>query len=180
MNQFRIGSLYPVDQYGAPNIFLSSGYTLGTDENGYYVRDNGISNGTLKTTLEITTEPVEIKNISKFVSEWLIPQLTDKEDENSIFNQYLRTFTNTPANKGAWGAYSTNSILQALSYIGYRGYGFDQAANQTGEWAENPSDSGRLYQKSGTRIIFIQKNYGVRIMVLIRFCQILIVMPSKT
>ena len=147
MNQFRIGSLYPVDQYGAPNIFLSSGYTLGTDKNGYYVRDNGISNGTLKTTLEITTEPVEIKNVSKFVSEWLIPQLTDKEDENSIFNQYLRTFTNTPANKGAWGAYSTNSILQALSYIGYRGYGFDQAANQTGEWAENPSDSGRLYQE---------------------------------
>ena len=122
MNQFRIGSLYPVNRDGAPNVFLSSGYTLGRDKNGYYIRENGKSNGTLKTTLEITTEPVGIKNVSKYVNDWLIPQLTNKADENSIFNQYYRTFTNTPENKGAWGAYSTNSILEALSYIGYRGY----------------------------------------------------------
>ena len=82
MNQFRIGSLYPVDQYGAPNIFLSSGYTLGTDENGYYVRDNGISNGTLKTTLEITTEPVEIKNIFASLANVYVSRIWDYEEKS--------------------------------------------------------------------------------------------------
>ena len=72
LDQFRIGSLYPVDKDGAPNVFLSSGYTLGQDNDGYYVAENGTSNGKLKTTLEITTEPVEIKNVSKYVSDWLM------------------------------------------------------------------------------------------------------------
>ena len=64
MDQFRIGSLYPVDKDGAPNVFLSSGYTLGQDNNGYFVSENGTNNGTLKATLEITTDPVQIKNVS--------------------------------------------------------------------------------------------------------------------
>ncbi|MDC3011407.1 multicopper oxidase domain-containing protein [Synechococcus sp. AH-736-G21] len=154
MDQFRIGSLYPVDKDGAPNVFLSSGYTLGQDNDGYYVAENGTSNGKLKTTLKITTEPVEIQNVSKYVSDWLIPQLTNKEDENSIFSQYFKTFTNAAEEGGAWNVYSNNSILEALSYIGYRGYGFDQAANQTGVWAETSSTKAsaspaqvRLYQE---------------------------------
>ena len=137
MDQFRIGSLYPVDKDGAPNVFLSSGYTLGQDNNGYFVSENGTNNGTLKATLEITTDPVQIKNVSKFVGDWLIPQLINKEDENSIFNQYLTSITSSVSTgKGGWGLYSNNQLLEALGYIGYRGYGFDQAANQTGEWAE--------------------------------------------
>ncbi len=136
MDQFRIGSLYPVDKDGAPNVFLSSGYTLGQDDNGYFVSENGTNDGTLKATLEITTNPVEIKNVSKFVSDWLIPQLTNKEEENSIFNQYLTSITASfKTGKGGWGAYANNQLLEALSYIGYKGVGYDQSANQTGEWA---------------------------------------------
>ena len=89
MSQYRIGSLYPVDQYGMPNVLLSSGFTLGQDTKGFYVSENGSRNGSLKATLEITTDPVGIKNVSKYVTDWLIPQLTNKEDESSIFNQYL-------------------------------------------------------------------------------------------
>ena len=126
MDQFRIGSLYPVDKDGAPNVFLSSGYTLGQDNDGYYVAENGTSNGKLKTTLEITTEPVEIKNVSKYVSDWLIPQLTNKEDENSIFNQYLTSITaDYTTGKGGWGVYANNQLIEALSYIGYKGFGYD-------------------------------------------------------
>ena len=155
LDQFRIGSLYPVDKDGAPNVFLSSGYTLGQDNNGYYVTENGTKNGSLKATLEITTDPVDIKNVSKFVEEWLIPQLTNKEDENSIFNQYLTSITaDYTTGKGGWGVYANNQLIEALSYIGYKGFGYDQGANQTGVWAETSSTkatvtsaAGRLYQE---------------------------------
>ena len=122
MNQFRIGSLYPVDKDGAPNLLLSSGYSLGKDNNGYYVSENGTSDGKLDATLEITTDSVEIKNVSKYITDWLIPQLTNKEDENSIFNQYLKSITSAPAEGGGWGVYTNNQLLEALSYIGYKGY----------------------------------------------------------
>lgn len=59
VNQFRIGSLYPVDKDGSPNVFLSSGYSLGKDDNGYYVTEKRRKNGSLKATLEITTDPVK-------------------------------------------------------------------------------------------------------------------------
>ena len=155
LDQFRIGSLYPVDKDGAPNVFLSSGYTLGQDNDGYYVVENGTKNGSLKATLEITTDPVDIKNVSKFVEEWLIPQLTNKEDENSIFNQYLTSITaDYTTGKGGWGVYANNQLIEALSYIGYKGFGYDQGANQTGVWAETSSTkatvtsaAGRLYQE---------------------------------
>jgi FtsP/CotA-like multicopper oxidase with cupredoxin domain len=155
VDQFRIGSLYPVAKDGTPNVFLSSGYRLGKDNDGYYVAENGTKNGSLKATLEITTDPVQIKNVSKFVEDWLIPQLTNKEDANSIFNQYLTSITaNVATGKGGWGAYANNQLIEALSYIGYKGFGFDQGANQTGVWAETSSTTapvstaaGRLYQE---------------------------------
>ena len=146
MSQFRIGSLYPVDRDGIPNVFLSSGYSLGQDSNGFYVSDNGTSNGSLKASLEITTDPVDIKNVSKFIKEWLIPQLTNKDDESSIFNQYLKSITSTPPS-GGWGVYSNNELLEALTYIGYKGFGYDQAANQTGFWADVSSTSSTLYKE---------------------------------
>lgn len=144
MSQYRIGSLYPVDQDGMPNVLLSSGFTLGQDSNGFYVSDNGTSNGSLAASLEITTDPVGIKNVSKFVKDWLIPQLTNKDDENSIFNQYLKSITSTPPT-GGWGVYTNNELLEALTYIGYKGFGYDQAANQTGFWADTSSTTSTLY-----------------------------------
>ena len=148
MSQFRIGNLYPVDKDGAPNVFLSSGYTLGQDNNGYFVSENTANNGTLKATLEITTDPVEIKNVSKYISDWLIPQLTNKEDESSIFSQYLKSITSLATDgTGAWGAYANNQLIEALTYIGYKGYGFDQGANQTGFWAQTSTPSGLLYDE---------------------------------
>ena len=145
-NNFRLGSLYPKNEDGTPNVLLSSGYSLDRDDQGYYISDNGSANGSLKATLEITTDPVNIKNVSKFVEEWLIPQLTDKDDENSIFNQYLRSIT-TPPPTGGWTAYTNNVLLEALSYLGYRGYGYDEAANQTGDWAKKSTDTGKLYDE---------------------------------
>ena len=148
MSQYRIGSLYPVDVDGNPNVFLSSGYSLGQDSNGFYVSENGSRNGSLKATLEITTDPVGIKNVSKYVTDWLIPQLTNKEDESSIFNQYWKSITSLASDgTGAWGAYANNQLIEALTYIGYRGFGFDQGANQTGFWAETSTPSGLLYEE---------------------------------
>ena len=144
-NNFRLGSLYPTNEDGTPNVLLSSGYSLDRDDQGYYISDNGSTNGSLKATLEITTDPVNIKNVSKYVEEWLIPQLTDKDDENSIFNQYLRSIITGPPT-GGWTAYANNVLLEALSYLGYRGYGYDQAANQTGDWAKISTATGELYE----------------------------------
>ena len=146
-NYFRLGSLYPKNEDGTPNILLSSGYSLNRDDQGYYITDNGSANGSLKATLEITTDPVNIKNVSKYVEEWLIPQLTDKDDENSIFNQYLRSIINIPEQGGGWSIYTNNLLLEALSYLGYRGYGYDEAANQTGDWAKQSTIKSKLHEE---------------------------------
>ena len=143
-NNFRLGSLYPKNEDGTPNVLLSSGYSLDRDDQGYYVSDNGSENGSLKATLEITTDPVNIKNVSKYVEDWLIPQLTNKSDESSIFNQYLKAITSTPGD-GGWTTYTNNEALEALSYIGYRGRGYDKSAEQTGFWSKQSDTSSWLY-----------------------------------
>jgi FtsP/CotA-like multicopper oxidase with cupredoxin domain len=142
-DSFRIGSLYPGVSDGKPNLILSSSYQLKQDRNGYYVRERAAKKGgKLKADLRITTDPVELPGISDFVSSWLKPQMLAKTDPNSIFNQYWQSLVST-----AWptGAYPNNLLLEGLSYLGYRGYGWDQAANNSGLWAQSSTASGLLY-----------------------------------
>jgi FtsP/CotA-like multicopper oxidase with cupredoxin domain len=140
-SKFKIGALYPTNDDGSPNIILSSGYKLLQEGNSFVVAERKAKKkGSLSADLLITTEPVRIKGLEAFTENWLKPQLLAKTDETSIFRQYWRSITE----KG-WGNYPNNLLLEALGYLGYRGYGWDKAAENTGFWAENSTKSGPLY-----------------------------------
>ena len=134
-NVFRLGALYPTTASGAPNLILSSSYQLNQDSRGYFVSTlPTASGGQLTTNLDITTDPVSVPGVSKFVGEWLKPQMLAKNDPNSIFNQYWQAILNN-----GWNIYPNNLLIEALSYLGYRGYGWDQAANNSGYWKQTSS-----------------------------------------
>ena len=139
---YRIGSLYPRTASGSPNLILSSSYELGTDSKGYFVKKKaGTTIGQLTANLDITTDPVNVPGVSRFVKDWLKPQMLAKEDPNSIFNQYWQTILTY-----GFGNYPNNLLLEALGYLGYRGYGWDQASNNSGMWAAQSQKSGPLFE----------------------------------
>ena len=140
-DSYRIGSLYPRVSDGSPNLILSSGYQLNQEVDGYVVRQKSTrSKGRLAADLTITTDPVELRGVSQFASQWLSPQMLAKEDPNSIFNQYWKAFTSN-----GWGVYPNNLFIEAASYLGYRGYGWDKASDNTGFWAQTSDTSSELY-----------------------------------
>lgn len=143
-NSFRIGYLYPRMADGQPNLILSSGYLLEQDSDGYCVRERKKNKkGKLKAELSISTDPVHIEGASNFANSWLKPQLLAKTDPTSIFQQYWTSIVEV-----AWptGAYSNNLLLEALSYLGYRGYGWDKTNNNSDLWKEKSEASGLLYE----------------------------------
>lgn len=140
-DSYRIGSLYPRVSDGSPNLILSSGYKLVSDGSDFIVKQKSArSNGRLTADLTITTDPVELPRVSQFVSQWLKPQMLAKEDPNSIFHQYWTAFT-----QNGWGVYPNNLFVEAASYLGYRGYGWDKANENTGFWAETSDPSSDFY-----------------------------------
>lgn len=116
---YVVGSLFPMvgDQ---PNVVTSSGIQYDPVNRAFV--GNGPA-GSLETKLNVTTSPVQITGMSRYLNEWFIPQMTDINNANSLFNSYLG---------GVVGAYTkktrANSIAN-LRAIGYKGIYFDQGAN---------------------------------------------------
>ena len=139
---YRIGSLYPRQPSGSPNLILSSSYELGTDTKGYFVKQKaGSKAGQLTAKLNITADPVNVPGVSRFVKDWLKPQMLATKDKNSIFNQYWQTILNN-----GFGYYPNNLLIEALGYLGYRGYGWDQASKNSGIWAAQSKKNGPLWE----------------------------------
>ena len=63
------------------------------------------------------------------------------KDKNSIFNQYWQTILNN-----GFGYYPNNLLIEALGYLGYRGYGWDQASKNSGIWAAQSKKNGPLWE----------------------------------
>lgn len=131
---FTVGSLFPKTSTGELNIILSDGLTLSTIGSSQVITSktptqsttNGIvaAPDNLTTSLSITSDAITIPGISKFLSNYLIPQITDKNisNNNSIFSQWFqlvsRYFSSAPRNE---------TIKRALT-IGYDGKFKDNAA----------------------------------------------------
>jgi len=131
---FIAGSLFPKTSTGELNIILSDGLTLSTVGSSQVITSKTQSpsnfSGTvaapdnLTTGLSITSDAITIPGVSKFLSDYFIPQITDKNisNNNSIFSQWFQLvnlyYSGVPRNQ---------TIKRALT-IGYEGKFKDDAA----------------------------------------------------
>jgi len=135
---YRIGSLFPTKADGSPNLVLSSDLELRTINGESHVVKRA-AQGTLETPMTLSSDPVTIPGIDRFLRNWFIPQITAINDPQSLFNVYrdkvLSQWTGTPRN---------NSIEDLLK-IGYNGPGHDQSTNSDAFWMDNGEDGEQLF-----------------------------------
>ena len=88
---FVLGSLFPKNSKGKANIQLSSRFEQVDTEDGVVIREKSendpTKNNHLKTNLDITSNPVEIKNASEFVSSWYEKEITSIYNDDGTLNE---------------------------------------------------------------------------------------------
>ena len=149
---FVLGSLFPKNSKGKANIQLSSRFEQVDTEDGVVIREKSendpTKNNNLKTRIDITSNPVKIKNASEFVSNWYEKEITSiyNDDgtlnDSSIFGGVYNKVVN-----GKWTSWPINRSLKSLVMIGYQGQGSKHVANNNGKWLLPGSKSSNLYQE---------------------------------
>ena len=131
---FIVGSLFPKTSTGELNIILSDGLTLNTIGSSQVItpksRTEGKTSGivaapdNLTTGLSITSDAITIPGISKFLRDYFIPQITDKDisNNNSIFSQWFQLVNRY------YGSVPRNQTIKRALTIGYEGKFKDDAA----------------------------------------------------
>jgi FtsP/CotA-like multicopper oxidase with cupredoxin domain len=141
---YKLGSLFPRLSDGSYNILLSSDLYFAYEGDQVYVRSferNDNAQGLLEADLEITSNPVRIPGLSDFLNEWFIPQLTAKDNPDSLFTAYFKKvtsqYTTTPR----------NNTIEDLLKIGYIGKFKDNAASSNEYWNSNGSAEDELFKE---------------------------------
>ncbi|MFZ9751962.1 MAG: multicopper oxidase domain-containing protein [Cyanobium sp.] len=132
---YVLGSLFPMVN-GVPNVLTSSSIHYDPIKQAFTADD---TLGSLSTAFDITTAPVQIPGMNRFLSEWFIPQMTDKNNPNSLFTSCLNGVINLYTKKTR-----ANSITD-LQILGYKGLDFDQGANSNMHFSELGSTTDLLY-----------------------------------
>lgn len=148
---FVIGSLFPKNAEEEPNVQLSSSLELINTESGLVIQandnDKGKNRKKLVSKIDVTSDPVEIKGASKFISDWFKDGITSiynedgSKDTTSIFGGVYNTVMNK------WASQSINRSMKSLVMIGYQGLGSDQVATNNKEWNAKGSKTSDLYQE---------------------------------
>jgi len=121
---YVIGSLFP-RLNGRPNVVTSSSihYDAATQT---FIGDQKL--GTLDVSMNITTAPVKVAGMDKFLANWFIPQITNNNStspsyQSSLFYNYWQ---------GIIGQYTRKTranIITDLEVIGYTGLFANQGAS---------------------------------------------------
>jgi FtsP/CotA-like multicopper oxidase with cupredoxin domain len=116
---YVIGGLFPRVN-GVPNVVTSSSihYDPATEA---FVGDGRL--GGLETALHVTTAPVQVPGMNRYLGAWFVPQMIDKANPNSLFNTYQAAVV------GAYTKKTRANSITNLRAIGYHGLDYDQAAN---------------------------------------------------
>ncbi len=129
---YKLGSLFPRRLDGSFNILLSSDLHFVYEGDQVYVRsieNNDTTQGLIEADIELTSDPVTIPGLSAFLNDWLIPQITDKDNPASLFNSYLTSVINAYLEK------PRNNTIEDLLKIGYVGPFEDKAASSNHYWS---------------------------------------------
>ena len=138
---YKLGSLFPGRTDLANSMVLSDSLRFNTKTNTITNRLRGSSSPTLKTAMAITTQPIEVEGIERFLNRFLIPGLTNTQSPDSLFNRYLAGVT------GGWNGRARNQSIADALLIGYQGPGANQASNNSSFWSSTGQTSDALLQE---------------------------------
>lgn len=133
---YVVGGLFPQLPNGQPNVITSDSLRYDQQLGAYVAREGG-KQGILETHLRVTTEPVTIEGTHGFLNDWLIPQLTTKDNQESIFSKFFSKSVepDKAGNKSLkWTSVPRNHSIQNLIKIGYQGPGYENGATNTPFW----------------------------------------------
>ena len=102
---FVIGSLFPKNKEGKPNVQFSKSIEIVELEEGQFIltkngKEKSKRNNRLVSHINITSEPVSIKNASSFIEDWYKKEITSiynddgSVDTSSIFGGVYNTIVN--------------------------------------------------------------------------------------
>jgi FtsP/CotA-like multicopper oxidase with cupredoxin domain len=133
---YVLGGLFPQLPNGQPNVITSDSLRYDQQSGAYVAREGG-QRGILETHLRVTTEPVTIEGTHGFLNDWLIPQLTTKDNQESIFSKFFSKSVEPDKagnNSLKWTSVPRNHSIQNLIKIGYKGPGYENGATNTPFW----------------------------------------------
>ena len=139
---YKLGPLFPGRAAFDQNVVLSS--SLHYNRNSETIRSKSSSKqnqGELQTSLAISTKPIAVDRIDRFLDDYLIPGLTDKTSTDSLFNNYLAAVS-----QGYIGRPRNLSISNAR-LIGYIGPDADQGDNNSEYWSSTGQSNDPLMQE---------------------------------
>ena len=135
--------MFPRRLDGSFNILLSSDRFFAYKGDQVYVRSIEKSDsapGLLEADIELTSNPVNIPGLSAFLNDWFIPQITEKDDPDSLFNSYLASV------KGGYLTTPRTNTIEDLLKIGYVGPFKDQAASSNPYWSAFVTAQDELFE----------------------------------
>ena len=138
---YVIGSLFPMLN-GRPNVVTSS--SIHYDPLTHtYVGDKKL--GVLDVSMNITTAPVRIPGMDKFLSQWYVPQITstnsaDPSYQSNLFYSYWQAIL------GQYTKKTRANILTDMELIGYTGLFKDKGASTEAYFSQLGNKNDELYK----------------------------------
>ena len=140
--EYHIGPLFPRRENGELNLVVSDSLkAIKKDGRDIVKGRKNILSESLNTQLRITSNPIKIPGTDSFINEWLIPQLTDTENKESLFNQMKDSVV------GGWDKHPRYENMYNLSQIGYRGPGYKNTSKNNNYWNANGSLDDKYYRE---------------------------------
>ena len=149
---YKLGSLFPGRSTIENSLVLSGSLRYNPRTATISNRSGRSSSQTLKTSLAITTNAIEVEGIDRFLNDFLIPGLTDTKNPSSLFNRYLSGVT------GGWTGRPRNQSIADALLIGYQGPGADQASNNNSFWSSTGTSNDALLQDLSNPAHYKPKN----------------------
>ena len=140
---YVVGALFPRRSDGSPNVITASGITYDPGTSTFVATGNQ-PRGTLDTSLRISTDPITIPGVDRFLNDYYLPQITAKDPSDprsidSIFTEYhtelVSLYTRMPRNRA----------VAAAKAIGYVGLGATKDASTKPYWTAVGTTDDAVY-----------------------------------
>ena len=140
---YVVGALFPRRSDGSPNVITASGISY-DPKTSTFVATGNKPKGTLNTTLRISTDPITIPGVDRFLNDYYLPQITakspaDPRSTNSIFTEYYTELVSL------YTHLARNRAVAAAKVIGYVGLGATNDASTESYWTAVGTTDDALY-----------------------------------